>query len=247
VARLVPRRALLLLFCLTLGAACDRTRKVTPWLEYERRRPVIDIPHVLTSRPYTEIVRVRLGGQWREVLRSEGLSGFHELDPTALDDGRAVLVRRTGSSLIFREGVELPAWLDSSVCPWPEVTLDRRLLACFFLEDASGDWRHAGRRLVRARTELRDARADVLDSAIVRIPEALSETLRPGESFIGWTAQGTAVLEVRLFAEGAKSTCVALALEPTGARELARVGPQSSCPSAADWAERIPGLARPAP
>jgi hypothetical protein len=233
----------LLALILALGAACAKTRKVTPWLEYERHGPIIDIPHVLTSRPYTEIVRVRLGGQWREVLRSEGLSGFHELDPTVFDDGRAVLVRRTGSVTIFREGKEMAMPLDWNACPAPEVTLDRRLLACFFMEDASGDWRRIERRVVRVRTQLRDASGDVLDSSVVRIPEALSEALRPGEAFIGWTAQGAAVLEVRLFAEGGKNTCVALALEPTGARELARVGPQSSCPSAAEWGRRIPGLA----
>ncbi|HVU52827.1 MAG TPA: hypothetical protein VHL80_19230, partial [Polyangia bacterium] len=190
-SRLVPRRAVALAFTLALASACgSRTRKVTPWLEYERKGPLVDIPHVVSSGPYTEIVRVRSGGQWREALRSEGLSGFHELDPTVLDDGRTVLIRRTGSTLLFREGAEAPRMLDASVCPRPEVTQDRRLLACFFLEDASGDWRRNERRIVRVRTQLRDPEGELLDSAVVRIPDALSGTLRPGERLIGWAAQG---------------------------------------------------------
>jgi hypothetical protein len=238
-ARVPARSAVVLVFTLAFGSACGaRVKKVTPWLEYERNGPLIDIPHVITTRPYTEIVRVRLGDQWRELLRGESPTGF-QFQPTVFDDGHAVLVRRMLTISMFREGSESLTTIEWSRCPWPELTEDRRLLSCFLFEHASG-----GREgpLVRARTQLRDSRGEILDTNSASLPEALLSRFGHPGGLVGWTAQGTPVFEWDLFDGAGKSTYVALALEPPVARELARVESQGRPPAYSEWARRIPGF-----
>jgi hypothetical protein len=234
----------LVAFAFAVGIAPEaHAKKVTPWFEYEQSAPRIDIPHVFSSSAYVEIVRVRVAGKWREVLKAEGRVYFQQLDPTAFEGGHAVFIRRGGGVRIYHEGSETPTELPYDECPRPEVSPDGRALLCFFPEDAKGDWRHSDVRVVRVRMERRDSRGALLDSLSVPVPEAFVDGFRLGATLIGWTAKGTIVIEAMLFAaEAGKSTFVVLALEPPAARELARRGPQGKSPSAPEWAKLIPGL-----
>jgi hypothetical protein len=236
---------LLVAFALTLGVAREAlAAKVTPWLEYTKSAPLIDIPHVFLSSPYVEIVRARIGGTWREVLKAEGNVGFHGLDPTVLDAGRSVLIRYGFDVLIFHEGSEEPSKLPWKTCPQPEVSQDRRNLLCFFAEDLSGDSEHSGVHVARVRMDRRDSKGVLVDSVTVLVPQNLADAFPYGGMLIGWTAKGIPVLDLEIFhhEDAAATTCIALALEEPLARELARRDVRFGCPRAAEWAKLIPGL-----
>jgi hypothetical protein len=239
------RAPALLAFVVMLGLGSDvvaRKVNVTPWFEYSKEGPLIDIPHVFVSRPYQEIVRVRVGGQWRQVIDSQSNVAFHGLDPTPFDGGHAVLVR-DGDPKIFREGVLEPVELQSPTCAWPEVSQDRRHLLCIYRLNEHGIASRSNETVTALGVDLRDAKGAVVRSVQVAVPKPLADAFAYGGSLIGWTSKGVAVIGGETLSQTpGEATYVALALEEPVMRELARLTKKYRSPTAAEWTKLIPGL-----
>lgn len=84
-------------------ASCKRTSaaRPVPWLEIERRRPLIDVPHIMTLGRPEHIIRRRDGSSWQEIIRTP-------LAPmlTSMSSGEAVLIQTVTGSMVVRAGTD---------------------------------------------------------------------------------------------------------------------------------------------
>jgi hypothetical protein len=218
------------------------TERITPWVEYQQSAPFIDAPHLLMIGSYKAKVRIKRGMLWHTVYDETGRSsGAVWNRPTPFDGGHAILLDVYPHLMIYREGVELPAYLPREDCLLRYWSPDRRAVVCMTFGFAK----------VGARTHIASVQLNFHDStgkAVGRVSGVIPPELdghfnhsRVSDPvLLGYDSAGFPVLGTPMYADPVmRYLCAAVVIGRGGLREVERkvMNAPGVCPrEAKEWA-----------